>query len=154
MTAHSKDVSKFFLILTAFFGLYVRLFPVFKANFPLVDGGMFYAMIKDLQASRFVLPVFTSYNQAEIPFAYPPLALYIAGLVNAVTGISLLDIIKWQPAILSILIIPFFYYFVKQVLNSEPKAALATLIFALTPNSYWWNIVGGGLTRSMGTLFL
>jgi len=152
-TAQSKDVSRFFLILTACFGLYVRLFPHFKTNFPLVDGGMFYTMIKDLQASHFVLPVFTTYNQAEIPFAYPPLAFYIAGLINAITGVSLINIIKWLPAFTSILIVPFFYYFVKQVLNSEPKAALATLIFTLTPNSYWWNIVGGGLTRSMGTLF-
>lgn len=152
-TAQSKDVSRFFLILTAFFGLYVRLFPLFKVDFPLVDGGMFYTMIKDLQASHFALPIFTTYNQAEIPFAYPPLAFYVAGFVNATTGISLLDIIKWLPVTISILTLPFFYYFVKLALNSEPKAALATLIFALTPNSYWWNIVGGGLTRSMGALF-
>jgi len=153
LTAQSKDVSKFFLILTAFFGLYVRLFPLFKVGFPLVDGGMFYTMIKDLQASHFILPVFTTYNQAEIPFAYPPLAFYIAGFINTATGISLLDIIKWLPVVISILTLPFFYYFVKLVLDSESKAALATLIFALTPNSYWWDIVGGGLTRSTGTLF-
>ena len=153
MTAQSKEVSRFFLILTVFFGLYVRLFPVFRADFPLVDGGMFYTMIKDLQASHFVLPVFTTYNQSGIPFAYPPLAFYIAGLANAITGVPLLDMIKWQPVVTSILVIPVFHYFMKQVLNSEPKAALATLIFTLTPNSYWWNIVGGGLTRSLGALF-
>jgi hypothetical protein len=153
MTAQSKDVSRFFLILTAFFGLYVRLFPLFKTAFPLVDGGMFYTMIKDLQASHFILPVFTTYNHAEIPYAYPPLAFYAAGFVNAVSGISLLEIVKWLPVIISILTIPLFYLFVKQALNSEPKAALATLIFSLTPNSYWWDIVGGGLTRSIGTLF-
>jgi hypothetical protein len=153
MTEQSKDVSKFFLILTFFFGLYVRLFPLFRTDFPLVDGGMFYTMIRDLQASHFSLPVFTTYNQAGIPFAYPPLAFYIAGLINTVTGISLTDIIKWQPVFVNILAIPLFYYFVKRVFDSEPKAALATLIFALTPNSYWWNIVGGGLTRSMGSLF-
>ena len=153
MTAQSKDVPKFFLILTAFFGLYVRLFPLFKTTFPLVDGGMFYTMIKDLQSSNFALPVFTTYNQAEIPYAYPPLAFYIAGFLNTVTGISSINIIKWVPAFISILTIPFFYFFVKLVFNSEAKAALATLIFALTPNSYWWDIVGGGLTRSTGTLF-
>jgi hypothetical protein len=27
------------------------------------------------------------------------------------------------------------------------------LIYVLAPNSYWWTIVGGGLTRSLGTLF-
>ena len=117
MTAHSKEVSRFFLILTAFFGLYVRLFPLFKTNFPLVDGGMFYTMIKDLQSAHFVLPIFTTYNQAEIPFAYPPLAFYIAGFLNTFTDISLIDIIKWQPVFISILTIPIFYYFVKQVLN-------------------------------------
>ena len=111
MTAQSKDVSRFFLILAVFFGLYIRLFPLFKTSFPLVDGGMFYTMIKDLQSSHFILPVFTTYNQAEIPFAYPPLAFYIAGLVNANTGISLIDIIKWQPAIINIMTVPFFYYF-------------------------------------------
>src|SRR3990172_3526116 len=115
------------MILTAFFGLYVRLFPLFKTNFPLVDGGMFYTMIKDLQASHYALPVFTTYNQAEIPFAYPPLAFYIAGLVNALTDISLIDIIKWQPVLISILTVPFFYCFVNRVLNSEPQAAFATL---------------------------
>lgn len=154
MTAEqSKDVSRFFLILTAFFGLYVRLFPVIKNNFPLVDGGMFYTMIKDLQARHFVLPVFTTYNLAEIPFAYPPLAFYISGAVNTITKIPLLRIIQWQPVFISILTVPLFYYFVKLLLNSEPKSALATLIFSLTPNSYWWNIVGGGLTRSLGALF-
>ncbi len=153
MTTQSKETSIFFLILTAFFGLFVRLFPLFKTNFPLVDGGMFYTMIKDLQASHFALPIFTTYNQAGIPFAYPPMAFYIAGSLNSFANIPLLDIIKWQPVFLNILTVPFFYVFVKQILKSEPKAALATLIFSLTPNSYWWNIVGGGLTRSMGAFF-
>jgi len=152
-SAQSKDVTRFFLILTACFGLYVRLFPLFKSDFPLVDGGMFYTMINDLQASRFALPVYTTYNQSGIPFAYPPLAFYIAGIVNIATDIPTIAIIKWLPAIVSILTIPFFFYFVKQGINSDTKAALATLIFALTPNSYWWDIVGGGLTRSIGTLF-
>jgi hypothetical protein len=39
------------------------------------------------------------------------------------------------------------------MVQSDDKAALATLIFALTPNSYWWQIVGGGLTRALGALF-
>lgn len=153
MTERSKDASKFFLILAIIFGLYIRLFPLFNANFPLVDGGMFYTMIKDLQSAHFTLPIYTTYNQAEIPFAYPPLAFYIAGIANILTGIPILDIIKWLPVLFNILAIPAFYYFVKQAFKSEPKAALATLIFTLTPNSYWWHIVGGGLTRSSGAFF-
>lgn len=153
LSSYAKDVTGFFLILTFVFGLVVRIFPLFGADFPLVDGGMFYTMIKDLQSANFSLPEFTAYNNAQIPFAYPPLAFYIAGALNAVTNISILNILHWLPVTFTILNIPLFYYFAKQLLGSEPRAALATLVFALTPNSYWWNIVGGGLTRSLGTLF-
>jgi len=151
--SHAKDVTGFFLILTFVFGVTVRVFPIFKTDFPLVDGGMFYTMIKDLQAGNFFLPEFTTYNHAQIPFAYPPLAFYIAGLLTTFFNISILNILRWLPVVISILNIPLFYYFSKQVFASEPKAALATIVFALTPNSYWWNIVGGGLTRSLGTFF-
>lgn len=151
--SHAKDVTGFFLILTFVFGVTVRVFPILRADFPLVDGGMFYTMIRDLQAANFSLPLFTTYNQAKIPFAYPPLAFYAAGLLNTVSNISILNILKWQPVFVTILNIPLFYYLSKQLTGSQPRAALATLIFTLTPNSYWWNIVGGGLTRSLGTFF-
>jgi hypothetical protein len=131
----------------------VRLYPLLKTNFPLVDGGMFYVMIQDLQSSHFALPAFTTYNRANIPFAYPPLAFYITGIINNVTHLSMVSLLKWQPLITNLLIIPLFYLFAKQILNSENKAALSTLIFALTPNSYWWEIVGGGLTRALGAFF-
>jgi hypothetical protein len=39
------------------------------------------------------------------------------------------------------------------LLGKEPEAALATFIFVLIPNSYWFQIVGGGLTRAWGELF-
>jgi hypothetical protein len=152
-SSHAKDVTGFFLILTFVFGIGVRILPLLRVDFPLVDGGMFYTMIKDLQAASFSLPVFTTYNNAHIPFAYPPLGFYLAGILNSATNISILHILQWLPVIVTILNIPLFYYFAKQMLGSEPRASLATLIFALTPNSYWWNIVGGGLTRSLGALF-
>ena len=152
-SSHAKDVTGFFLILTLVFGIAVRILPLLRVDFPLVDGGMFYSMIKDLQTANFSLPMFTTYNNAQIPFAYPPLAFYLAGILNAATNISILNILQWMPVIVTILNIPLFFYFAKQVLGSEPRAALATLVFTLTPNSYWWNIVGGGLTRALGTLF-
>ncbi len=153
MTSHTKDTSRFFLILAVVFGLAVRLYPVFKVDFPLVDGGMFYTMIKDLQAAHFTLPIFTTYNRLLIPYAYPPLGFYLAGILNSATGISILKIVQWMPVIINIVTIPIFYIFLKRALNSESRAALATLIYVLTPNSYWWTIVGGGLTRSLGTFF-
>jgi hypothetical protein len=149
----SKKVTLFFLIFAISFGTFVRIYPLLRASFPLVDGGMFYTMIRDLQASHFTLPVYTSYNQTHIPYAYPPLAFYISGLLNAFAGISLFEIIKWQPVVVNILSIPIFYIFVRQLLGKKPEAALATFIFVVIPNSYWWQIVGGGLTRTLGGFF-
>lgn len=149
----SKEITAFFLILAGVFGLAVRIYPLLNTRFPLVDGGMFLVMIGDLQAHHFTLPAFTTYNHAQIPFAYPPLAFYLTGFVNSITGLPLADILKWQPLLVNTLSLPIFYLFARRVLRSDGKAALAALIFALTPNSYWWQIVGGGLTRSLGAFF-
>ncbi|MCZ2126308.1 MAG: glycosyltransferase family 39 protein [Anaerolineales bacterium] len=149
----SKDIAPFFLIFAFLFGGIVRVYPLLVSDFPLADGGMFYSMIQDLQAAHFRLPAFTTYNQAQIPFAYPPLGFYLAGGVHQLTGVSLLSLLRWQPVIVNFLILPFFFFFAKQILRSRNKAALATLIFSLTPNAYWWQIVGGGLTRSLGAFF-
>ena len=151
--SHEKDVTGFFLLLAVVFGLAVRLYPILKTDFPLVDGGMFYTMVNDLRAEGFSLPLVTSYNQADIPFAYPPLGFYLAGLINLLTGISVLNILRWLPFLISMLNIPLFYFMAERLIESKPKAALAALIFALTPSAYWWNIVGGGLTRSLGVFF-
>ncbi len=114
---------------------------------------MFISMIRDLQTSHFTLPAVTTYNHAGIPFAYPPLGFYMAGILNTVTHLSLTSILRWQPFIVNLLVLLLFFLFAKQFTDSENKAALATLIFALTPNSYWWQITGGGLTRTLGAVF-
>ncbi|HUM27554.1 MAG TPA: hypothetical protein PKN81_15060, partial [Anaerolineales bacterium] len=137
--SHEKDVTGFFLLLAVVFGLAVRLYPILKTDFPLVDGGMFYTMVNDLRAEGFSLPLVTSYNQADIPFAYPPLGFYLAGLINLLTGISVLNILRWLPFLISMLNIPLFYFMAERLIESKPKAALAALIFALTPSAYWWN---------------
>jgi hypothetical protein len=131
----SKEVPVLLLYLAAVFGLAVRVYPVIKADFPLVDGGMFYAMIRDLQAAHFSLPLVTTYNQLQIPYAYPPLGFYLAATKNSIFGISILKIIQWLPLIFNIFTIPIFYLLLKRMLDSEPRAALAVLIFSLTPNS-------------------
>jgi uncharacterized membrane protein len=149
----SGDVDGLFALLTVVFGLFVRLFPLLRAGFPLVDGGMFYTMVHDLQAANFRLPVFTSYNLQQIPFAYPPFAMYFTGALNSLTRIPLLTLIQWQPVAVNLLTAAAFFFFARRFTGSPTQAWLATFIFALTPNAYWWQIVGGGLTRSFGALF-
>ena len=153
MKTKVQDIDKFLLLLTVISSLFVRIFPILRSDFPLVDGGMFYSMIRDLQAANYSLPVFTSYNHQQIPFAYPPFAFYFTGAVNSLTGISLIRLIQWQPVVINIFTLVVVYFFVMKLTQSTTKGLLATFIFSLTPNAFWWQIVGGGLTRSFGALF-
>ena len=71
-----KDAYKIFLMLAVLLGGFVRFLPVVMAGFPVNDGGMFYVMIEELKANHFLLPAFTDYNLAGIPYAYTPFGFY------------------------------------------------------------------------------
>jgi hypothetical protein len=142
--------SVFFLTLI---GLAVRLSAPLQATFPLNDGGLFYAMIVDLQQAHYALPSFATYNAATIPFAYPPLAFYITGLLSDLLHISVLDLVRVLPAIISALTIPAFYLLAKEITSSKVQVILAVFAFAMLPRDFAWSIMGGGITRSFGLLF-
>lgn len=139
--------------MTGLFSLITRLFPALLTGFPLNDGGMFLVMIRDLRLNGFQLPVYTSFNLMDIPYAYPPLGFYIAGLLGSL-GISDLELLRWLPILFNLLSIPAFFLLAEALLGDAPRAVLATMIYALAPDSFTWQIMGGGLTRALGMLFL
>ncbi|MFZ5855537.1 MAG: hypothetical protein ACOYZ6_01795 [Chloroflexota bacterium] len=142
------------LLIAVFFGGLVRFMPALVTRFPLNDGGMFYTMAQELSANGYALPTTTSYNGLDLPFAYPPLGLYLASLLADVGRIPPFAVFLWLPPILATLAIPAFYLFSRALLADKLRASLATLFFALTPGSYDWHLMGGGVTRALGFLFL
>src|SRR3990172_5138024 len=149
LSLQEEQIPTLLVLFATMLGLLLRLALPLTSSFPLNDGGLFYTMIQDLQANHYALPVFTGYNSAQIPYAYPPLAFYIAGLLADVTRIPLHDLLRLLPAIVSAAAIPIFYLLAKEFLPSKTTAALATFLFAFTPRVYEWHIMGGGITRSM-----
>ena len=141
------------LALAVLLGWAARLYFVLGADFPLHDGALFYAMARDLQRSGYLLPAYASYNSASIPFAYPPLALYAAGLLDDLTPLSLLDVFRFLPLAVSLLTVAAFFLLGRSMLPSRAATALAVLAFGLLPESFRWAIMGGGVTRSLGYLF-
>ncbi len=131
----------------------VRATIVLASDFPLNDGGMFFAMVRDLQASHYALPSVTSYNSSGIPFAYPPLGMYVAGLIDDFTPVSLLTVFRFLPMAVSSLALVAFFLFARRVLDSRPAVVTAVFVFGLLPATIQWMIMGGGLTRSIGLLF-
>ena len=136
------------------FGAWFRIMPAWIAGFPINDGGMFYTMILDLQTNHYIVPLFTTYNHASIPFAYPPLGFYVGAGLSDLLNISPLVVIRWLPGIINAACIPAFYFFAKEVLNNKFQGAIAAFIYAMTPHLTSWLSMGGGLTRSFGMLFM
>jgi hypothetical protein len=134
-------------------GIGVRAYHVLSADFPLNDGGLFYAMTRDLQAAHYHLPAFTSYNDAAIPFGYSPLGFYLAGLLDDWTPLTLVDAFRWLPLVASCLIVVVFAELARTLLRSRTAAVVAVLAFSVLPRSYIWLLMGGGVTRSLGFLF-
>lgn len=147
------------VVLTAI-GLGVRLFQVVPAAFPVGDGGLFHAFIRDLLSQQFALPLTTSYNApigagppAAIPFAYPPLMFYIGAALNRLAGLSIEDVLRLLPALLNALTAPAIYALARSLGLGRRAGLLAALAFALMPGAFSSTLSGGGLTRSGGLLF-
>jgi hypothetical protein len=133
--------------------LLVRWAVISGESFPVNDGGLFMAMIDDLRAADFALPKYTDYNQLEIPFAYPPLPFYLGAAVAEWTPLDTADVLRVIPLVASTLTVVAVYPLARRLLRTLDAAVLATFLFALTPRAFNWEIMGGGLTRSLGLLF-
>jgi hypothetical protein len=134
-------------------GVFLRIAPVLGADFPLNDGGMFYAMMRDLQEAGCRLPLFTTYNGAGIPYTYPPLPFYLGAILDDLTPLSLFDVLRFLPALIATLTLGAFYLLARSVHASPLAVAASVATFALLPESFVWLVMGGGLTRSLGMLF-
>ncbi|HEU4700433.1 MAG TPA: hypothetical protein VFS40_14710 [Gemmatimonadales bacterium] len=134
-------------------GVLVRASHVLAADFPLNDGGMFHAMVRDLQANGFALPATTSYNGLGLPYAYPPLGFYLAAALDVLTPVPLDDLLRWIPLVTTALTLVAFAGLAARLLPTRPLRVAAVAAFALVPRSFVWLLMGGGLTRAPGVLF-
>lgn len=135
------------LVVIVVVGLLVRIAAVANSGFPVGDGGMFAAMIGDIRDAGFALPSFTSYNGGDIPFAYPPLGLYL----GAVLPLDPLVTLRWLPALLATAAMPLIYLIGRRM-GGEAVGLAAAAFAALAPFGWFGLVEGGGLTRAPGLL--
>lgn len=127
--------------------LAVRMVPVLVAGFPIGDGGLFAAMAGDIRRADFGLPLVSSFNDAHIPFVYPPLGLYI---LAAIPG-DPIAAERWLPVVWSLTAVGAAWLFAREITTAR-TAAFATIFFAAMPIT--WAIEGGGVTRGLGFTLL
>jgi hypothetical protein len=141
-------------ILAMILGAFLRFNPTLLAGFSINDGGMFAVMVDDLKTSHYLLPIFTSYNHLNIPYAYPPLGFYFGRIAADLFGLNAVQVVRWLPPFFASLSIPAFYWLALRILKNKYYAATSTIFFALMPRALSWFVMGGGLTRSPGQFFM
>lgn len=149
-----QGLSELVLVLGAvLIGGIVRASYIVGADFPLNDGGLFYAMVEDLRAAAYRLPAFSSYNGGIVPFVYPPFAFYVTALLADLGLLNPLDSMRMLPLIANLLSIAAVHRLGKVLGLAPVERCFGVLAFALLPSSYQWQIMGGGLTRAPALLF-
>jgi hypothetical protein len=123
-------------------------------SFPLGDGGLFAAMINAIKANHYLLPETVSYNNIEIPFAYPPLGFYLTIFVAKITGTSTLWTMRFLPIAFNFFTIVSVVFLASEFIKNRVELLLATTIFPIIFQSYEWLIKGGGITRSPSLFFM
>jgi hypothetical protein len=149
-----NELATLIIFLAIILGAFVRFSTTSLAGFAINDGGMFAVMVEDLKTSGYALPVFTSYNGLNIPYAYPPLGFYFGRIASDLSGLPPVEIMRWLPAFFASLSVIAFYLLASRLMKTRFHAALAALIFALMPRAMSWFVMGGGLTRSPGQFFM
>lgn len=142
-----------FIFIAILLGSYLRVNAVLSYNFPLNDGGLFYTMTQDLIDNAFQLPLYTSYNQDQIPFAYPPAAFYLLGFLNQAVKIDLISLFRFFPLICNILVLFLIFPIARIILGDDLQALFALFAYGIIGPSYSWLVMGGGVTRAPGQLF-
>ena len=151
----ADDMGMLVLLTAIIFGTWFRMMPALRAGFPINDGGMFYTMIQDLRANHYIPPLYTTYNNLNIPFVYPPLGLYLAAAISDLFNLTTpLAVIQWLPGIINALCIPVFYLFANELLRDKLQGAISTLVYSFIPYTAAWHSMGGGLTRAPGEFFM
>lgn len=145
---------RFWLSLAVGVGLFIHAIYLFTHPYPAYGAGLYLAISDAISANGYALPeTISGYTGDGIPFAYPPLAFYIAAVVRDLTGVQSFVYSRFVPGLLvTVSLIPY-YFTAKELLGSPRRAGVATLLLAGTPAVLQWHISAGGIVRTVGFIF-
>jgi hypothetical protein len=120
-------------------------------DFPINDGALFLEFVRSAAATFPALPASVTFNGLGIPFAYPPLAFWMAGGLTQM-GADPLEIVRVAPLLMNILYLGLFTWLLYRLGVPELVIAITLFFFITNFRSFEWLIMGGGLARQLGAL--
>jgi hypothetical protein len=131
----------------------LRLYLVAAADFPIGDGGLFLEFIRGTAGVFPKIPTTVTYNGLAIPFAYPPLSFWTGALLT-VLGFDALGVVRVLPILMNIVYALLFALLLLRSGQARIAAALALGFFLVSARSFEWLVMGGGISRGLGSIFL
>ncbi len=133
--------------------LAIRIDLLLATDFPINDGALFFVFVQAVAHTFPLLPAFTAYNGLEIPFAYPPLSFWLSAAAVQL-GASPLALVHRAPIVMNVAWVLAFAWLLLRTGHARLFTAVAVLVFGTTFRSYEWLVMGGGLSRGLGSLLL
>jgi hypothetical protein len=131
------------------FYFYLRSHP-----YPSFGAGLYLLIAEQISQAGYALPQsIPYYTEGGVPFAYPPLMFYVVAAIQNLTGLDPITVTRFLPGIVTIAYLVPTYLLARDLLNSRPQAALASLIVAVSPPVIQWHISAGGIVRAPAFLF-
>lgn len=145
------DIAALLASLAIVIGIRVQLLLV--TDFPINDGALFFVFLQAVARTFPHLPSMVDYNGLSIPFAYPPLSFWISAIAVRM-GADPLGLVHRLPILMNIAWVLLFASLLLRTGCSRLFTAVAVLVFGTTFRSFEWLVMGGGLSRGFGSLFL
>ncbi len=133
--------------------VFIGRVSLLSSRLPINDGGIFLSLVQTLSKHIWQHPETLGYNQSAIPFAYPPLGIYIQAIITRILPLTALALFTLVPFFVSLCCIPVWFYLSYRITGSRSIAVFSTLLAAGIPESFQLLIMGAGITRAWGTLF-
>ena len=139
------------LILCISLGLY--FLNAFRYKFPLGYAGLYTLMAERLASNNFGLPMSVPYyGPGGIPFAYPPVAFYIAAIFIKI-GLPIFDYLRFAPPAFTICSLIAIYILILRLTSSRIKAIIGATLTAAASFTYDLHVPAAGMVRAPALLF-
>ncbi len=120
-----------------------------KQNFPLGYAGLYTQMAVEIANSNFHLPMSVPfYGPRGIPFAYPPLALYLMAVFIKL-GVSVWSYLRFAPPVLSWMSLIPLFILAKRISRSNLGGFVAVVLAAGSYDLFDMQTTSGGVVRAM-----
>ncbi|RLM32678.1 glycosyltransferase family 39 protein [Haloarcula sp. Atlit-120R] len=140
-----------FLLILAMLNVYTYLQG---QHFPAVRAGLYLQGAEAIAENGFGLPVrIPNYaTSTGIPFAYPPLGMYIVAVLHMLFPVSYIDLALYWPTVIYVIGVALFYFLAREFADPVP-AVFAGVLFATAAGPIKYLMTAGGIVRGVGICF-